>query len=105
MSVINRYCENGKCCIREVKKEKQASPVMQPLKQKVDESELRQRKGEKEEKEGWVDSETNANEEDAAAEQAFEEIVMQTQRDPLYILNPFPTANQRKAQKTLRKSK
>ena len=105
MNIINRCCENGKCCIREVKNEKPGSPVTQPPKQKVEESELRQRKGEKEEKEGWVETETNVNEEDAAAEKAFEKIVVQSQRDPLYILNPFPTANQRKAQKTLRKSR
>lgn len=104
MNNTHRYCENGKCCIREVKEEQKAFPVTQTQNQKVEESELRQRKGEKGEKDGWVESEMSAKEEDDAAEKEFEERILQTQRDPLYILNPFPTANQRKAQKTLRKS-
>ena len=104
MNVINRYCENGECSIREVKEEKQGSPTPQTPKQKVEESELRHRKGEKGEKEGWVESEIKADEENDAAEKAFEERIIQTKRDPLYILNPLPTASQRKAQKTLRKS-
>ena len=73
-------------------------------KKAVPESELRQRKGEKEEKSEWVNTEESSTEENDNAEVIFEEKVLQSQRDPLYMLNPFPSTNQRNAQKTLRKS-
>ena len=51
------------------------------------EEELRKRKGEEEK-----------------GDVAFEDSITKMRKDPLFILNPFPTSSQRKAQKTLRKS-
>ncbi len=61
------------------------------------EEELRKRKGEEEKGEEWIEP---GEEEDVA----FEDSITKMRKDPLFILNPFPTSSQRKAQKTLRKS-
>ena len=58
---------------------------------------LRKRKGEEEQGEEWIEP---GEEEDVA----FEDSITKMRKDPLFILNPFPTSSQRKAQKTLRKS-
>ena len=60
--------------------------------------EVRKRKGDEEvAAEQWVEPE---NDTDAA----LEEKIKKMKKDPLFILNPIPTASQRRAQKTLRKS-
>lgn len=59
------------------------------------EEELRKRKGDAKEAEGWIES---------AAEESLEEKVERMMVNPLYVLNPMPTQNQRKAQKTLQNS-
>ena len=61
------------------------------------EEELRKRKGEEEKGEEWI---APGEEEDVV----FEDSITKMRKDPLFILNPFPTSSQRKAQKTLRKS-
>ena len=69
----------------------------QPAKQEFSEKEgeVRKRKGDTQEAEGWVES---------AAEESLEEKAERMKTDPLYVLNPMPTQNQRKAQKTLQNS-
>ena len=60
--------------------------------------EVRKRKGDEEVAlEQWVEPEDDV---DAALEEKIKEM----KKDPLFILNPIPTASQRRAQKTLRKS-
>ena len=60
--------------------------------------EVRNRKGDGEAAtEQWMEPEETAD-------IAFEERIMKMKKDPLFILNPIPTASQRRAQKTLRKS-
>lgn len=69
----------------------------QPVKKEISEKEeeLRKRKGDAKEAEGWIES---------AAEESLEEKVERMMVNPLYVLNPMPTQNQRKAQKTLQNS-
>ena len=69
----------------------------QPVKKEISEKEeeLRKRKGDAKEAEGWIES---------AAEESLEEKVERMMMNPLYVLNPMPTQNQRKAQKTLQNS-
>ena len=69
----------------------------QPVKKEIfeKEEELRKRKGDAKEAEGWIES---------AAEESLEEKVERMMVNPLYVLNPMPTQNQRKAQKTLQNS-
>lgn len=64
---------------------------------KEKEEELRKRKGEVGKGEEWIEP----GEGDDAA---FEYSITKMRKNPLFILNPFPTSSQRKAQKTLRKS-
>ena len=65
-----------------------------------DEETIRQRKEpiSKDSSSEWVEKED-------ASEVAFEEKIEAFKKDPLYILNSMPSNNQRKAQKTLQKSK
>lgn len=69
----------------------------QPVKKEISEKEeeLRKRRGDAKEAEGWIES---------AAEESLEEKVERMMVNPLYVLNPMPTQNQRKAQKTLQNS-
>ena len=69
----------------------------QPVKKEISEKEeeLRKRKGDAKEAVGWIES---------AAEESLEEKVERMMVNPLYVLNPMPTQNQRKAQKTLQNS-
>ena len=69
----------------------------QPVKKEISEKEeeLRKRKGDAKEAEGWIES---------AAEESLEEKVERMMVNPLYVLNPMSTQNQRKAQKTLQNS-
>lgn len=59
------------------------------------EEELRKRKGDAKEAEEWIEP---------AAEESLEEKVERMKVNPLYVLNPMPSQNQRKAQKTLQNS-
>lgn len=61
--------------------------------------EVRKRKGDEEvASEQWVEPEDDVD-------SALEEKIKKMKKDPLFILNPIPTASQRRAQKTLRKSR
>lgn len=62
------------------------------------EEEIRKRKGE------LPNASSEWIEENDSAEQIFEKKILEMKKDPLYILNPVPTMNQRKAQKTLQNS-
>ena len=77
--------------------EKDKTNATQPAKKEISEKEeeLRKRKGDAKEAEGWIES---------AAEESLEEKVERMMVNPLYVLNPMPTQNQRKAQKTLQNS-
>lgn len=70
----------------------------QKLQKEHAEEELRKRKGE------LPNTSSEWIEENDSAEQIFEKKVLEMKKDPLYILNPVPTMNQRKAQKTLQNS-
>ena len=63
-----------------------------------DDNEIRQRNAttQQQPSEEWV--------EDDSAEVAFEGKLIEMKKDPLFILSPIPTKNQRAAQKTLQKS-
>ena len=67
-------------------------------KKESDDNEIRQRNAttQQQPSEEWV--------EDDSAEVAFEEKLNEMKKDPLFILSPIPTKNQRAAQKTLQKS-
>ena len=77
--------------------EEDKTNATQPVKKEISEKEeeLRKRKGDAKEAEGWIES---------AAEESLEEKVERMMMNPLYVLNPMPTQNQRKAQKTLQNS-
>ena len=77
--------------------EEDKTNATQPVKKEISdkEEELRKRKGDAKEAEGWIES---------AAEESLEEKVERMMVNPLYVLNPMPTQNQRKAQKTLQNS-
>lgn len=77
--------------------EEDKTNATQPVKKEISEKEeeLRKRKGDAKEAEGWIES---------AAEESLEEKVERMMVNPLYVLNPMPTQNQRKAQKTLQNS-
>ena len=77
--------------------EEDKTNATQPVKKEISEKEeeLRKRKGDAKEAEGWIES---------AAEESLEEKVERMMVKPLYVLNPMPTQNQRKAQKTLQNS-
>lgn len=77
--------------------EEDKTNATQPVKKEISEKEeeLRKRKGDAKEAEGWIES---------AAEESLEEKVERMMVNPLYVLNPLPTQNQRKAQKTLQNS-
>ena len=59
------------------------------------EGEVRKRKGDSPEAEEWIEP---------TAEESLEEKIERLRVNPLYVLNPMPTQNQRKAQKTLQNS-
>ena len=65
--------------------EEDKTNATQPVKKEISEKEA----------EGWIES---------AAEESLEEKVERMMVNPLYVLNPMPTQNQRKAQKTLQNS-
>lgn len=77
--------------------EEDKTNATQPVNKEISEKEeeLRKRKGDAKEAEGWIES---------AAEESLEEKVERMMVNPLYVLNPMPTQNQRKAQKTLQNS-
>lgn len=77
--------------------EEDKTNATQPVKKEISEKEeeLRKRRGDAKEAEGWIES---------AAEESLEEKVERMMMNPLYVLNPMPTQNQRKAQKTLQNS-
>lgn len=77
--------------------EEDKTNATQPVKKEISEKEeeLRKRKGDAKEAQGWIES---------AAEESLEEKVERMMVNPLYVLNPMPTQNQRKAQKTLQNS-
>ena len=77
--------------------EEDKTSATQPVNKEISEKEeeLRKRKGDAKEAEGWIES---------AAEESLEEKVERMMVNPLYVLNPMPTQNQRKAQKTLQNS-
>ena len=77
--------------------EEDKTNATQPVKKEISEKEeeLRKRKGDAKEAEGWIES---------AAEESLKEKVERMMVNPLYVLNPMPTQNQRKAQKTLQNS-
>lgn len=77
--------------------EEDKTNATQPVKKEISEKEeeLRKRRGDAKEAEGWIES---------AAEESLEEKVERMMVNPLYVLNPMPTQNQRKAQKTLQNS-
>ena len=83
------------CVIERIEEDK--TNATQPVKKEISEKEeeLRKRKGDAKEAEGWIES---------AAEESLEEKVERMMVNPLYVLNPMPTQNQRKAQKTLQNS-
>lgn len=89
-----------KCVENKKSTEKETTSVNKSSKVTSDEETIRKRNepDSKDSSSEWVEKED-------AGEIAFEEKIEAFKKDPLYILNSMPSNNQRKAQKTLQKSR